>query len=58
LSWRSGCLDHTGVNLLQWQRQGRGDAVELPRGVVLQLAVRGNLAMQDDQLLGPAIRFA
>jgi hypothetical protein len=51
-------LDHAHVDLLQRQRQDRGDAVELTRGVVLQLAVGGNLAMEDDKVLGPTVGFA
>ena len=51
-------LDHAHVDLLQRQRQGRSDAVELTSGVVLKLAVGGNLAMEYDKLLGPAVGLA
>ena len=49
--------DAVELALVLGQQRG-GDAVELARGVVLHLAVRGDLALQLDQLLGARVHPA
>jgi hypothetical protein len=43
---------------LIWRQESRGNAVELAGGVMLELAVSRNLAVERYQLLGAVVRLA